>query len=349
MSVPDLKKWILIQCDILQAIWAFNYRLTPDLKRTLDEYRSKSLVSTARSLRIMRDAVKQDVAIQARRFGCVQKPREFAAKFIGYSRRGPGIQSISKAAIDSDWFTNFCGGIEEWKRFPPHLRLVVNFEHVCSTEIRLDYLLTEAMLYEDMALAYNEAVSIQPQIKSVREAKANLQVKKLQLHLRTALLSAYYFVEAYLNGIAYDFYYRHESEITDQEKTALLEWDYQKNRRAWVSFERKVFDYPKIILKAPHPPLTTSNSKNLQVLLGDAKDFRDAIVHQSPKTDDVLKPPEKVASMLRVGLPEVTVIVDAAVGFVRELNAALGKEGMLLDWLCIRTTETGLFPPESFA
>jgi hypothetical protein len=348
MSVPELRRHILIQCDVLQAIWAFNYRYTQKMKNHIDTGRSLALASHAKTLRAMRDAIDKDVKVAARQFGCVEKPMDFAAKFISYSRKGKGMSNVSKAAVDSKWFKNFCGGIDEWKRFPPHLRLIVNFDRVYADQIRFDYLLTEAMLYEDMALAYNEAVVLEPQARTIRESVANLGVKRMVLFFRTAVLSAFYFVEAYLNGIGYDCYYRHESELGDAEKTSLLEWDTQKNRRAWVSFERKVMDYPKIILKTSVPPFTTSNSKNLKILLGDAKDFRDAIVHQSPKTDDVLKPPEKVWWMLALDLSKVTPIVDAAVGFVQELNTVLGKDGMPLDWLYSRDPQTGVFPHESF-
>jgi len=347
MSVRELKRSILENCDTLQAILAFNYQLTAEVKERLDVNRSIVLTTTARELRRIQDAVEEDVVRVAAFFGSLQKPKQFAAEFIASTNKA-SIATISKAAIDSKYFTKFCHGVDAWKNYPPHLRLVIDFNRICSSDIRFDYILTEAMLYEDMALAYNEAVTLEPDTRSVRDTHANVQVKKLQFVLRTATLSAFYFVEAYLNGIGYDHYHRHESDLPDYEKTILLDWDFQKSRSAWVSFERKVLDHPRIMLRAKHPPLTSTNSKNLKILLGEAKEFRDAIVHQSPKTNDVLAAPQKVFLMLALHLPQVTEIVDAAVGFVIELNKVLGIEGMMLDWLFSRNQETGLFPPESF-
>jgi hypothetical protein len=201
MGVRELRREILEDCDTLQAIFAFNYHFSPKVKDALDAYRRLVPVSAARRLREMRDCVKNDLKNAASHYGCLQNPREIAARLIAGSVNRVPMMSISKAAIDRKWFTNFCGGIEDWKRFPPHLRLIVNFDRVSQTPTRFDYLLTEAMLYEDMALAYNEALSLEPQTRFVTDTTANLNVKRMVLFLRTAVLSAFYFVEAYLNGI----------------------------------------------------------------------------------------------------------------------------------------------------
>ena len=352
MSVPKLRKAILERCDVVQAILAFNYRLTRETKAQLDLFRSRSLGAPAKELREMLEAIEQQVAATSGDFGAIlTKPKEFAALLIAGSRHGPGVVNLSKAVIDSQYFRNFCGGSVAWRSFSPHLRLAVNFDRVVPSradQIAFDYYLNEATLYEDMALAYNAAKEIEPAIMNTKSAIANLDSKKYSMHMRTAILSAFYFVEAYLNGVAFDFYYRNEQKLSAEEKEQLLEWNFGRNQRSFVSFEKKVLNYPKIIMRKQHPPLTTTNSKELKVLMGDAKEFRDSIVHQSPKTDDVLKTPEKVVWMMSLRMGHVTEVVDAATRFVRELNALLGKEGMPLDWLCSRNQETGIFPPESF-
>ncbi|MGO9864149.1 MAG: hypothetical protein ACLPLR_11115 [Terriglobales bacterium] len=352
MSVRELRKAILERCDFVQAILAFNYRLTRETKAQLDLFRSRSLEAPAKELREMRDAIERQIEATSGDFGSILiKRKEFTALLIAGSRYGSGVVNLSKAVIDSQYFRNFCGGSVAWRSFSPHLRLAVNFDRVVPSrtdQIAFDYYLNEATLYEDMALAYNAAKEIEPAVTGTRSATADLDSKKHAMHMRTAVLSAFYFVEAYLNGIAFDFYYRNEQKLSMEEKEQLLEWNFGKNQRSFVSFERTILNYPKIIMRKKHPPLTTTNSKELKVLMGDAKEFRDSIVHQSPKTDDVLKTPEKVVWMMSLRMGHVTEVVDAAVGFVRELNALLGKEGIPLDWLCSRDQEAGTFPPESF-
>jgi hypothetical protein len=141
-----------------------------------------------------------------------------------------------------------------------------------------------------------------------------------------------YFVEAYLNGIAFDYYYRNEPKLNDKEKKDLMEWDFQTSRRVFVNFERKVLDYQKIILGLQHPQIMITSSKNLRLILGEAKELRDSIVHQSPKTDDAFKVSKKVLWMLALRIGHVAEIVDAAIGVVKELNYAFGKDGMPLNW-----------------
>jgi hypothetical protein len=348
MSVKELRPAILDKCNTIQALCAFNYQFTPQLKSHLDEIRSEVSAAPANRLRLLRDHLDQNIERVVDTFGCVVKPKKFADGFIASIRHSPtGTVHLSKAIVDSAYFKNFCGGHPTWKSFPPHLQLLFDFNRVDTDQIRFDFYLMEAMLYEDMALSYNAAAG-SAEVINRRDKTANIEVKKHFLHLRTAVLSAYYFVEAYLNGIAFDYYYRNEPKLNDKEKKDLMEWDFQTSRRAFVNFERKVLDYQKIILGLQHPQITITSSKNLRLILGEAKELRDSIVHQSPKTDDALKVSKKVLWMLALRIGHVAEIVDAAIGVVRELNDAFGKNGMPLNWLYSRVPETGLFPPESF-
>jgi hypothetical protein len=103
-----------------------------------------------------------------------------------------------------------------------------------------------------------------------------------------------------------------------------------------------------LILGLATPLFTETNCPELKILLTDAKDVRDSIVHQSPKVNPVTDEARKMKWMLELGLKEATDVVDAAVSFVRKLNTALKKDGIRLDWLYDRESKTGIFPPESF-
>lgn len=348
MSVSDLKLEVFKNCDVLQAILAFNYSLTKKVKSELETIRSRTPNAHAKGLRDIRDQLRANLKRVTKEFGCLVDPAPFAASLIVSCRNG-GIPTVSKASIESELFSNFCGGHSGWETFPPHTRLQVHFDWVVSEPIIFHFQLPEAMLYEDMALAYNLAQETETQASQATGPGGNVDVKKHYLHLRTALLSAFYFVEAYLNGVAYDFYYKHKGTLSIKERDLLLEWDSQRNKRSLVSFGKKINEYPKIILKCQQPPLTFGNSDCLKVLLSEGKEMRDSIVHQSSKTVDLAKLPEKVKWLLSIQFDSVTPVVDAAVGFTKELNALLGKDGLPLDWLYSRDSQTGRFPPESFA
>jgi hypothetical protein len=347
MSVRELRLEVLKYCDVLQAILAFNYWLTKKHKSDLDNIRSLTPTSPAKGLRDIRDQLRAHINRMTRELGCLADPTSFAVTFIKACLSGM-IPNYSKAAIDSTLFSNFCGGHPTWKAFPPHLRLQVHINWTVSEPRIFHFELPEAMLYEDMALAYNLAQDSLAAASRKTGPGGDLDVKKNRLYMRTALLSAFYFVEAYLNGVAYDYWYKNKASLPIREQDLLLEWDSQHNRRSLVSFEKKINEYPKIILKSQHPPLTVTNSQSLNLLLGDGKQMRDSVVHQSSKTLDIDKVPEKVKWMLSIQFEPVTHIVDAAVGFVKEMNGLLGNDGLLLDWMYPRDSQAGCFPPEAF-
>ena len=353
MSRSEKREQLLQKCNTLQAILAFNYHYTPKQKMALDHIRADANVATTKQFRDLRDVLDKTIDEAASTFGCVLRPHRFAAWFMEqrYGTSGK-YGGVSKAVIDSQLFINFCGGASAWKAASPHKMIYVEFDLVASGYQDLVWFLPEATLYEDMALAYNSAAESESHIRQLIhvQARPNYGVKKFNLHLRTAVLSAFYFVEAYLNGVGFDYSYRNQPRLSQQQSDLLTEWDSQRNRRAWVSFDRKVLDYPRVILQAKHPPFTATNSNNLKVLLGEGKDCRDAIVHQSPKTDDILIAPEKVLLMYGLSLEKVTRVVDAAVGFVAELNSVLGSNGVQSEWLHPRSPKhQNLFPPETFA
>jgi hypothetical protein len=350
MSVRELRPELLKQCDILQAILAFNYALTAESKEKIDLARTRIPVAVAKELREIRDRLHDSLKQYVKLFGCVKKPSTFAAEFIVSSKTGWTVPNALKAAIDRAYFTNFCAGDPLWQTFPPHLRLQVHFDWVVVPDhLIFHYWLPEAVMYEDMALAFNCASEVTSGIKNLGYLKGgSLAVKKQQMHLRTAVLSAYYFVEAYLNGIAFDYDYRNQGSLSQSEKDLLMEWDSPNNRQKYLSFERKIKEYPKIILKRSEPPLTITNCKELALLLGDAKELRDAIVHQSSKTLDIKLIPAKVRWLQSVSLEKVQEVLDATVGFVMKLNAVLGTNGIQVGWLHPRDPSSGLFPPSAF-
>jgi hypothetical protein len=349
VSSRELRPELLKQCDILQALLAFNYKLTQKTKDEIQHARELIPRASAKELRSLRDQLRENIKNCVKAFRLIDKLDRFAATFIVASRKSHAIPNVSKAVIDRTYFGNFCSGHPQWKKYPPHLRLQVHYDWVVDpNNLVFHYWLPEAVLYEDMALAYNMAVDTVRDRNEARGPGGNVKVKRHHLHVRTAILSAYYFVEAYLNGIAFDFHYHHADELEEKHSDLLMEWDSTRKKTRFVSFEKKITEYPKIILGLQHPKITETTSPNLKVLSSDAKELRDAIVHQSPKGQDLTDMPSKVKSLSEADLAKTTEVVDAAVRLVKELNASLGPHGMFLDWLHEREGTTGQFPASSF-
>jgi hypothetical protein len=345
---------------VIQAIAAFNYAMRVDEKRKLDQLRSWAANASASQLRDANARLEGQVSKLASRFGCKMPPFEFAAEFLyncgvfkddpripRYNREG-AIPHISKAEIETRYFSNFADGNAVWKAYSPHLLLQVHYEWTVPPDapFQFFYVLPEAFLYEDMALAYNSALEMRSTVQRITGPKPSLDMKRFHFYLRGAVLNAYYFVEAYLNGMAFDFCYTNAGKINPEDKDFLVERSSAK-RRGFVSFERKATQYLKLILGTQHPPLQDSNCKSLKFLVTDGKELRDSIVHQSPKIHGASQVAEKIKWMFSINMDKVAETVDAAVEFVRELQKQLGSHGVPLNWLYGRG-ENGSFPPQSF-
>lgn len=348
MSLKRLRNSIEESCDVLQAVLSFNYRYSEVDKAKLDSVRKMLMVGTTKELEYVEPSIQADAAHVARLFGCKMNPASFAKTFMQISRAGKGIPMISKYVIETAYFSNFAENEPIWRGLSPHLLLQVHFDWIVNLErIVYRYHLPEATLYEDMAFAYNSALQIDPSSDSDGNAEADIDLKKRNFYLRTAVLSAFYFVEAYLNGMAFDYCYRNQSALSTDDQAFLLEEPSTKNKRGFVSFEMKAVQFLKIITSVQHPPLQETNCPPLKYMLNEGKDLRDSIVHQSPKIDGTSGVPEKIQWMMSLDTQRVTETVDAAVQLVREINSKIGSSASPLDWLHTRTAE-GLFPKETF-
>ena len=252
---------------------------------------------------------------------------------------------LSKVAID-DIFGNYTDEWVRWASFPPHVLVYLDYTAESYRPKQFDWRLPEASLYEDMCVAYNGAVRC-GELASAMEVPVPAP-KLRDCFLRTAVLSAFYFVEAYLNGVAFDYQSRHANNISPQDTRLLLEWDQQANREKWITLKEKIQAYPKIILGLQHPPLTETNSEEMKLLISTAKEVRDAIVHQAPRPNPLTKEVgPKVKSFMHLRSGDTTEIVDAAISLVQRLNEILGQNGIMLDWLVGRDA-TGKFPEKAF-
>ena len=74
LSVPELRRLVLLYCDTVQALLAFNFGFEDENRRILDEIRSEVSLAPARHLRDLRDELRGNIARIARKFGCKEDP-----------------------------------------------------------------------------------------------------------------------------------------------------------------------------------------------------------------------------------------------------------------------------------
>src|SRR5437016_4931409 len=255
-------------------------------------------------------------------------------KLVKEARAQPSrIFTIPKWHIE-ELFGKYSRCFPAWEMYPPHAGIPIDAGGDIEKAAWHGIYVPEAMLYEDMCASYNLAAQSEKYLS--QNAASKIELKTHGRAVRGAILAAYYFVEAYLNAIAFDCWWRERANLGEDDVDALLEWDSKKQRPRWLSLEDKTNRYPRIILRAQHCPLTPSNCTELLCLLGTGKKIRDSIVHASPKFDRDSLVIEKLTYMFGAHFAQAKLVVDAAIGYVRRLNDLLGKKGTDLSWLLDR-------------
>jgi hypothetical protein len=341
MGVKELRKEVLEMTLAQYALLVFTQRLDQKVRKDMSLALHRRETATAHELRDFRDVLRKNLRHLSSEYGCRLTVRQLASEYNRLCKRRDAILYIHKWDIDEVYFTNYEKAWPGWQKRPPHMLIGLDF----TGELTREYYLPEATLYEDMCFSYNSALSLEPEL-----GKRPVDKSKVKAHAffrRGAVLAAFYFVEAYLNGIAFDFSYRQGDKISQPELDLLREWDSKKSKEKWVKFRDKLLQYPKIILHAEHPPLTETNCPSLQIIVSEAREVRDSLVHWSPRPDTDSGSTIKTGWVIDMKKEKLTQVVDAAVTLVQQLNEKLGSHGQDLHWLHKRDG-SGSFPQEAF-
>jgi hypothetical protein len=204
----------------------------------------------------------------------------------------------------------------------------------------------EARLFENMCALFNLAFDRQAQLPYPRTDKIEL---KTTIALELAVVSAaFQCLEAYLNGLAFDFVMRVGLDTLDAQTKALLtEWDYKADRQRFVSFRDKLLKYPRIVTGEDHPLLQENNCAALRILLENAKPLRDALTHASP-FDDPGSSANKLQAVFQCSFEQIEEIVDAITSLISQIETAVFGSSVAVDWIRSRA-ESGRFPVEVFS
>ena len=208
----------------------------------------------------------------------------------------------------------------------------------------IEWRLLEALLYEDMCALYNLSVDLSRKA----ESSAGSNGKQANALRRAVVTAAFYFLESYLNGLAYDFLATTQRSLSEKELELLTEWVATKNARRYASFRDKLLQYPKIILGLEPPPLQESNCMPLAFMLQQIKTLRDAIVHASPVTFNSTEGMSaKELALFDMQLELIDRIVDETIALVRTIENTVRGTNAFLDWLNDR--DQGRFPEAALA
>lgn len=233
------------------------------------------------------------------------------------------------------YFPGYDYGLPFFDLLPLHANLMLSWSGA------VEWSLLEAKVYEDMASLSNLAERTLASAGTAPE-----QRKQAAALFRAAGLTAVIFVEAFLNGVAADYYLEHFQVVDDSTKGLLLDWDFVRDRPKFLSVKDKFLRYQRVILGVEHAPVQESNCPELAYFITAARNFRDAIVHPAPDILDHV--PLSKQNLLFTHTPEqARKAISSAIQLVHRLTSVLYGNQDRLFWL-IEPGEDGYFSSDAF-
>ncbi|SEM77792.1 hypothetical protein SAMN04489760_14616 [Syntrophus gentianae] len=218
---------------------------------------------------------------------------------------------------------------------------------ICLSPWGLQTEYPEMHLSKDVAISYNEVVTIVNSLKeykntSWRKAKtSDVRNTVADLHRREAffrrmcLLSCFNLVEAYINGIAWEFVKSTDiSTLSNKQQKLLTEGQ--------ASLLDKLVKVPTIVMSQSTGPLTHDENP-LAEFRELIKPFRDSIVHASPfGAAERFGGYDKLSRVYELSFETVQRSVELTFEIIGRIHRFLGSERQLPDW-CPPRMEDGTF------
>lgn len=238
------------------------------------------------------------------------------------ARTRRGYAYLPKLNIDRHWFQNYDKVLPRWPHVPLH-GLVI-FDGQTGRSMGQIFTL-EAALFDDAKFFLARAREARKGIDDFRKRDKQDQLAMLA-YARAVLTTTFHFLEAYLNGLAYGCFHQHHDGLPLEDHDLLAEWDSKEKRRRFVSFERKLFDYPRVVAKTYGKDLDLSGFKLAKLLAHEGKDRRDALTHPSPYIDPKSGAEEKILWVTGAGFEAAEQIFNAAKDYVLAVEQGVGKD-----------------------
>jgi hypothetical protein len=199
----------------------------------------------------------------------------------------------------------------------------------------------EMHLVRDMAVAFNSALSIDDELKQhegtpwakakrdeVRKHIGDLNTRAA-FHRRMCVLSCFNLIEAYINGVAWEFTESHDISGLSKNKQDVL-------TSGQASILDKVIKIPEIVTGRSPGPLSQEKDP-LKTFKEIIKPFRDSIVHASPFSAPArFGGYDKLSKVYELTLQTVRSTVDLTVDIIGQIHQFLARDGKSPEWLPAR-------------
>jgi hypothetical protein len=347
MPYLSTNRRIVEALDVLDALYFLLQSSHVNQKR-LDFIRA-SFVEAPHNIRIrLLQELKDEIAWLRRESGVIAKNSDYVSFYSEIREGGArGHALVPKWDIDQRWFSKFGRVIARWPYVKDHAMVLYD---PCDLQVRNRLFELEGSLYRDAEVLIEQAKAHHKGVDDFRKREKQDHFL-LHTYLNTAATVLFHFLEAYLNGLAFDCLLNYHNKLTEDEHNTLTEWDSTRNSRRFIPTDKKIFRYPVLVSKCHEVDLDLSGCRAAHYLANDAKELRDALTHPSPHLDPRTQTLHKIGLIATLSMATVQSIFDAGRDYVLTVEKALfGRPEDTVPWLFPKAaidkeSETGISPP----
>lgn len=258
---------------------------------------------------------------------------------------------------DSEWFRPRAEFEKEFGRLKAHVLkgapLHSTVRITPSWGLQVEY--PEHHLVRDIAVCLNEAIDIEEdrltpyRTKSLQEQKqqetrseiADL-IRRRNANQRACVLSCFNLIEAYINGLAWDYVQTNDiSGLTEKNRNVLTE------TKGFVNIIDKLIKIPALVAGKETGPLHQTRDP-LKSFIETVKPHRDAIVHPSPfAASERFGGYDKLSKLYGLSLHTVREAVDITIALIKTIRQFVDGVDELPSWFPTRAANGKFVIPPS--
>lgn len=239
-------------------------------------------------------------------------------------------------------FEKFVGGIREglFRGAPLHSTVHISACWGLQTEFPEEYLIKDlAVLYNDL-LELDEKLTEQKELtcRQMKHTPSGTDIaeasRRAGTYRRMCLLACFNLIEAYVNGLSWEYVQRHNISSLSKAKRRMIE-------EADGSIVKRIINIPEIISGNPTPFDKTISPLN--DFIDTIKPYRDAVVHASPfATPEKFGGYDKLQKIYELSNDTVAHAIDITQQIIGIIHRVTGGKTELPAWF-IGRDEDGRF------
>jgi hypothetical protein len=233
-------------------------------------------------------------------------------------------------------FIEFVGGTREglFQGAPLHSTVQISACWGLQTEF------PEEHLIKDLAVLYNDLLELDEKLikrkeltcRQMKDTPVRADIaeasRRAGTYRRMCLLACFNLIEAYVNGLAWEYAQRHDISSLSKAKQRMIQ-------EADGSIVKRVINIPEIISGNPTPFDETTSP--LSDFVDTIKPYRDAIVHASPfAAPEKFGGYDKLQKIYELSSKTVAHAIDVTQQIISTIHQAIGGNSDLPAWFLAR-------------